>query len=173
MKLNISAIPEYGLQIDFASHEPWQLHLLKQIFHAQNADQESLCGNLLLINTEKNISITGELRVLLHPPCDRCLVEFAYEFCLPIVLCLAPLYHSAKEKERLRGFEDEVEAAKDDDQFYFYEDNSIDLGAIIGEQALLVCPVQFICSEACRGLCSQCGTNLNHEKCACSRANLD
>lgn len=173
MKLHISAIPDGGLTIDFAKREPWQLHLVHEIFHERNPDLQSLAGNLLLVNTEKNISMTGELRVFLNPSCDRCLVPFTYDFRLPIMLVLAPLYHSAKEKERLKGFEEEVEAARDDDGFYFYEDHSIDIGEIISEQALLVCPVQFICSEVCRGLCSQCGANLNHEKCACSQPNPD
>lgn len=43
----------------------------------------------------------------------------------------------------------------------------IDLTADIREAILLALPMNFMCSEACRGLCVQCGVNLNKTTCAC------
>ena len=44
----------------------------------------------------------------------------------------------------------------------------IDLTADIREAILLALPMNFVCSEACRGLCAQCGANLNKAPCACA-----
>ena len=45
----------------------------------------------------------------------------------------------------------------------------IDLTADIREAILLALPMNFVCSEACRGLCVQCGANLNKAPCACAK----
>ena len=43
----------------------------------------------------------------------------------------------------------------------------IDLTADIREAILLALPMNFLCSAVCRGLCVQCGANLNKAPCAC------
>ena len=45
----------------------------------------------------------------------------------------------------------------------------IDLTADIREAILLTLPINFVCSEACQGLCVQCGANLNKAPCACGK----
>ena len=45
----------------------------------------------------------------------------------------------------------------------------IDLTADIREAILLSFPMNFVCSAGCRGLCVQCGANLNEGPCACGR----
>ena len=45
----------------------------------------------------------------------------------------------------------------------------IDLTADIREAILLALPMNFLCSETCRGLCVQCGANLNKAPCACGK----
>jgi len=34
-------------------------------------------------------------------------------------------------------------------------------------------PIQVLCTDNCRGLCEQCGTNLNRETCQCSPEEAD
>ena len=45
----------------------------------------------------------------------------------------------------------------------------IDLTADIREAILLAHPMNFVCSVGCRGLCVQCGANLNKAPCACGK----
>jgi len=45
----------------------------------------------------------------------------------------------------------------------------IDLTADIREAILLALPIKFMCSEACRGLCVQCGADLNKAPCTCGK----
>jgi uncharacterized protein len=44
---------------------------------------------------------------------------------------------------------------------------SVDLTDEMRETILLAFPSFPVCSESCRGLCAQCGANLNQESCAC------
>ena len=36
------------------------------------------------------------------------------------------------------------------------------------ETLILEHPISFVCQESCRGLCPQCGINLNESRCACT-----
>lgn len=41
------------------------------------------------------------------------------------------------------------------------------LAEIARQEFVLQRPLQSLCSETCKGLCIQCGANLNHESCTC------
>ena len=55
----------------------------------------------------------------------------------------------------------------------YYEEETIDLDPIILEQIVLQIPMRVVCRETCRGLCPQCGTNLNISSCTCSGRMID
>ncbi len=58
--------------------------------------------------------------------------------------------------------------SRDIDITYLAEDH-IELGEVVREQLQLQIPFQPLCSETCKGLCSNCGTDLNQGRCACAR----
>jgi uncharacterized protein len=39
---------------------------------------------------------------------------------------------------------------------------------LLREQIQLALPMKPLCTEACRGLCPECGTNLNRTQCDCT-----
>jgi uncharacterized protein len=64
--------------------------------------------------------------------------------------------------------EGEKEVEEDDLATAFYENDAIDLSQLVMEQFQLAVPMKPLCAEACKGLCPQCGTNLNTGACDCS-----
>jgi uncharacterized protein len=50
-----------------------------------------------------------------------------------------------------------------------YSGKVIDLDPVVREQLLLALPSYPVCQEACKGLCSVCGANLNERDCGCDR----
>jgi uncharacterized protein len=62
---------------------------------------------------------------------------------------------------------EESETEDDDVSTTFYQDEAIDLSELLREQFYLVLPMKPLCRESCKGLCPQCGVNLNVETCAC------
>jgi uncharacterized protein len=61
------------------------------------------------------------------------------------------------------------EAVEDDDlDTSYYRDDCIDLNELLREQFYLALPMKPLCAEECRGLCSQCGSNLNLASCGCA-----
>ena len=63
--------------------------------------------------------------------------------------------------------EPDREITDDDLTTAFYRDESLDLIEMLREQFQLVLPMKPLCAESCRGLCPECGANLNRTECAC------
>jgi len=60
---------------------------------------------------------------------------------------------------------------EDPDQ-YCFEASELELTEAIKDALLLELPMRFVCSEDCKGLCSQCGTNLNTGTCSCQKEDI-
>lgn len=53
------------------------------------------------------------------------------------------------------------------------ENGEIDMAEVIREQILLATPEQVFCNPDCKGLCPQCGANLNLIDCKCADDDID
>ncbi|MDH4066252.1 MAG: DUF177 domain-containing protein [Acidobacteriota bacterium] len=109
--------------------------------------------------------LVGTVATTLELPCSRCLEPFRWPVNASFDLRYLP---HGDGPGRDTGSGDEVESTDDDVSTTFYQDETIDLGALMREQFFLAVPMKPLCREACRGLCSQCGVNLNTQSCACS-----
>jgi uncharacterized protein len=114
---------------------------------------------------EGQIRVSGGMHTQLELVCARCLDEVTEEISREFDL----YYRPAKEDQRA-----EEKRLKDDDtEIGFFEGEGIFLTDILAEQVLLALPVKVICRSDCRGLCPQCGVNLNHEDCRCEARSSD
>jgi uncharacterized protein len=103
--------------------------------------------------------LVGEVKTTLEMACSRCLEPFTFEVNAPFDLRYQPHALNTGEGER------EIEA--DDLDTAFYENDEIDLGQLMHEQFYLTLPMKPLCTDDCKGLCSNCGTNLNKGTCNC------
>jgi uncharacterized protein len=73
--------------------------------------------------------------------------------------------------EPRKASEEHVEREIGDADFSvaYYDDQTIDLGQLIAEQLHLSLPMKPLCGADCRGICPQCGLNLNRGTCDCQR----
>ena len=106
--------------------------------------------------------LVGTIRTELELECGRCLEGFRLPVDSAFDLRYLPASEASTEPER--------EMSEDDLETSFYRDDQIDLNELISEQFYLVLPMKPLCSEGCRGLCPQCGTNLNTGTCDCAPA---
>jgi uncharacterized protein len=109
--------------------------------------------------------VTGRIMVVLELTCGRCLEPFTLPVTAEFDLRYVPRLENAGEGER--------EVDEDDLTTAFYSDNRIDLSELIVEQLHLALPMKALCSDNCKGLCPQCGTNLNASTCDCGRQWMD
>ena len=68
---------------------------------------------------------------------------------------------------------EEAELTYDDLDIGFYRDDQVDLSAVVTEQILLEIPMKPVCRESCKGLCDQCGADLNEHSCDCHKTQAD
>ena len=109
--------------------------------------------------------LVGETRTTLELTCSRC----AEPFRMPVDASFDLRYVPAAEM----ATEDDREVSEDDLETSSYRDDVIDLGELMREQFYLALPMKPLCAETCKGLCPQCGTNLNAGACGCVPARED
>lgn len=57
----------------------------------------------------------------------------------------------------------------DDDDYIVIDNHELDLDGLICEEIVLNLPRKLLCREDCKGLCAECGANLNVSKCDCKK----
>ena len=65
------------------------------------------------------------------------------------------------------GAASEQEIHNDDLTVSFYREGTLDVIEMLREQFQLALPMKPLCAQACRGLCPECGANLNRTECDC------
>ena len=106
--------------------------------------------------------VTGSASTRLEQTCSRCLEAFAVPVTATFELRYVPQAANVGEGER--------EVENDDLATAYYHEGTLDLVELLREQFQLALPMKPLCSEACRGLCPECGTNRNRNECACAPA---
>lgn len=121
--------------------------------------------SLTLRRRKTDIDVSGKIETSVTALCDRCSVNIK----IPIVekfnlICLS---------EDNLSQTDELILERRELDFSFYKNNELNLDDIVKEQIQLSIPMSKLCQENCLGLCSQCGKDLNQEKCNCSSKEID
>ena len=104
--------------------------------------------------------LVGTVDSELELACGRCLDPYRLPVHAPFDVRYLPASAASTDTER--------EVEDEDLGTSFYRNDQIDLNELIREQFYLVLPMKPLCREECRGLCTQCGTNLNTGACDCA-----
>ena len=93
----------------------------------------------------------------LYGPCARCLSEAVLEV------------HAEQQEfaPTAKGGWEETELSA------FIKDLVVDLSGLVREAVVLALPAQVVCSPECKGLCPQCGRDLNKSRCDCTTVEID
>ncbi len=111
------------------------------------------------------IRVFGTLHTRLEMVCARCLDTVVEEVNREFDLYYRPLSTVSKE--------DEVRLRLDDTEIGFFRGEGLFLTDVLAEQVNLALPMKVICRSDCRGLCPNCGVNLNDEECRCESHSAD
>ncbi len=114
----------------------------------------------------ESILIDGAAVTELTLPCSRCLKPFE----LPLQTDFATTAMPERPTQAPVGGEDEIELNSAEMDVIVYAGNSIDLSEEVAQQIIMAIPFNPVCTSACKGLCSQCGADLNETDCSCSEA---
>jgi uncharacterized protein len=104
--------------------------------------------------------VTGHAITRLDMLCGRCLEPFEVPVDARFELLYVPQVQAAAA-----GAEHEI---RDDDlTMSYYREGTLDVIEMLREQFQLALPMKPLCEDSCRGLCPECGTNLNRAECDC------
>jgi uncharacterized protein len=126
--------------------------------HLADMEVGFLHGAIQAIRVEGGLLVQGTVESQLELECVRCLE-----------LVVFPIALELEETFRLPGT-----ALEPDEAVYAVgADDWIDLAPLLREQAWIALPMKPLCRSDCKGLCPQCGANLNVESCTCDRERVD
>ncbi|MBU5481762.1 YceD family protein [Blautia sp. MSJ-19] len=110
---------------------------------------------LKITNTgNKVLELTGNGSVTVGIPCDRCLEEVSVE--IPYVI--------DRKLDMKQSDKDRVENLDEND---YLTGMDLDVDRLVYLEVLMNWPLKVLCKEDCKGICSQCGKNLNEGPCGC------
>ncbi len=160
MKIPVDDIPQSPKEISFSE----RIEELNEIYAKGSARDfrfpPSLRVVLVYYRSGKELFFHGRFEGSIAASCSRCLNDFSFKMDRQFEFVLTP-----DPAPSARGAE---ELSRADLGMSFYSTEEIDLSPLIREQVMLALPTRPLCAEDCRGLCGNCGADLNHDACACS-----
>jgi len=165
VNIRIKDIKAEGLSFEF--HEDWEN--FPALVRFGEADQCEFLTPVRIqgraIHVGRMIEIEGRIETSAALTCSRCLnrVERPLESRFAVTF-----FQDAGEEPE--DEEEEVELAAEDLSLIPFHGEEIDLREPVQEQVIMALPIQVLCREDCKGICPQCGADLNEEECGCSPA---
>lgn len=152
MKLDITkGIQRKGFDVAFDLSDTWSEDRWNGDAIAYTAPV-TLSGTYML--ADETVIVRGVARTQITSPCARCLK--------PTVTAV----EADVEEAFFRDTDGTLEV--EEDQFK-YSGHTLELDDAVRSALLLELPSRIICREDCRGLCSQCGCDLNINECSCQK----
>lgn len=162
MIFTLTELEHHPIQFE-VSYPPGELKFSEDLIQTSNL--EATGSATLLHNTLGEIRVQGHVKVGLGSACGRCLEPAALHFDSDFDF----FYRPAIKK----GAHGEVHLEEGEIDISFYEGDGVELEDVIREYVLLAQPMRSLCQPECKGLCPQCGANLNRTECGCAPVPLD
>ena len=123
-------------------------------------------GTIRLLRTHQGLLVYMSLQVQMTAACSRCLEPCARLSVLDVEEeCFATVDPATGRNVRPP---DESEGVVHIDTHQM-----LDLNDVLRQYILTDQPLRVLCRPDCRGLCSECGTDLNTKKCSCDATGVD
>ncbi len=120
-------------------------------------------GDITVTREYDNIRVAGRVSAPLALSCSRCLADYTSFVDTNFTIFFR------KENAIATSAEDELELGEMDLLSAAYSGDEIDLTHEIEEQIAMEIPLKPLCNDACKGLCHECGIDLNTSGCSCSK----
>nr|MBN1229684.1 DUF177 domain-containing protein [Anaerolineae bacterium] len=122
---------------------------------------KNLHGVLRLNRTPQGVLIKGVVNARTPVECARCLATFDYAYQIELSELFVPQEAA------------DANANSEDNPFLIDDGDIIDLTPLMREETILSIPIHVVCSPTCKGLCAQCGQDLNVASCDCEADLID
>ncbi|MDD9973167.1 MAG: DUF177 domain-containing protein [Candidatus Poribacteria bacterium] len=114
------------------------------------------CTATLFRQEDDNIYVTADITTTLLVECRRCINPFEVDLTATLDLLFSIGNESSEQEE---------------DGERYYDGETLNISEDVRQALVLEIPAWPLCSEACKGLCPECGTELNTAECSCEITN--
>lgn len=156
MKFNIREIGAKGLSLSRELDREFVHGLLEQSGLEYQSGPANLSLDLVLNPVDTSVFITGSLQGRFSVSCSRCLGPCQIKVSEPDLQLTVLSTTTIEDEESL-----------EDVQTFTFDGETLDLRPLIREHLVLAIPMAPLCDPQCKGICSNCGVQLNHETCSC------
>lgn len=143
LRLNVGFLINAG--VGYNRHFDFFLPIMKDEDGLILADVE---GTARISRTPQGLLVEGKFTGSTHLECVRCLSDYSQ----PLKWDFIELYAFTQDNITESGL-------------LVPEDAHIDLQPLVREFAILEFPIKPLCNQDCKGLCPECGQNLNEKNC--------
>lgn len=109
----------------------------------------------IILSDNDMLLLNAEVKVDLEMICSRCLDTFIYPIDIDI-------------EERFT-----TNSKSQDEEAVVVMDDVLDITEIVETSIISTLPIKRVCKEDCKGLCQECGCNLNYNTCSCDKEDVD
>ncbi|HEY1908093.1 MAG TPA: DUF177 domain-containing protein [Myxococcaceae bacterium] len=175
MVVTVDQIREGGLSLDETLSESFLTHALAEVKDTGFRQDGPALLHVKLQKTGSGVLLRGSTEVPVQTPCRRCLTDVHLR--VPVSFTLSLVSQAALAGDSDHGDDEEAERGgsfpleRADEEVF--DGKTIDLDPLVREQVLLALPMHAVCRDDCKGLCGQCGKNLNEGQCGCARTQVD
>ena len=114
----------------------------------------NVVGNITSIGDVLTLRASIKTNLKLH--CSRCTEAFIY----PIDIDIEERFTNNKELQ-------------DNEEIIFVDSDTLDIAKTVENIIISTLPIKKLCTDNCKGLCYQCGKNLNEGACHCETNDVD
>ncbi|MFW2488353.1 YceD family protein [Clostridium chromiireducens] len=153
MKVQISDIvsgKDRGKKIDYTFEIPafdFEGDTIKSLGFCEVVGAISSDSDILVLNAK----IKADLEMI----CSRCLDTFIY----PIDIDIEERFTTNRNSEN--------------DEAIVVMDDVLNITEIVETSIISTLPIKRVCKNDCKGLCQECGCNLNYDSCSCQKEDVD
>lgn len=162
------------IELDQVRHEPYEWREVRDV-GLDTLDRDEVVG-ISEVDFGGRISfvdpgffLKGKLRYEQTLVCMRCLTEFADPVSADVEVLLLVEEDESSRFER-EDEQEEVELSEEELGVLVLPEEKVDTEPIMLEHVQLNVPMKPLCRPDCKGLCSQCGADLNEGDCNCEAA---
>ena len=123
-------------------------------------------GWVRAIRTHEGFLVRAELETQVNLTCSRCLSQFELQIDLNMEEETFPSIDPTTGK--MQELHDDVDGV-----ILLDDQHVLDMAEVLRQYVITEVPIKPLCSEKCLGLCPECGSNKNKEKCKCNVAPID
>lgn len=159
------------IEIEDLKDEPLHVHHVFPVgeimFSHEDAELSApITTDFVLTHEDRDLRIEGTLETAIRFRCSKCTREFSRPFSAGFDLSYLPQPKWTNENAEIELKYDEMEVG-------YYDGIAFDVNVMLLEQIELAMPMQYVCREDCKGLCYQCGADLNEGACLCKQEEPD